>query len=235
MPRYLIVDDNVEFAENVAEILADTGAEAQIASGGAQALELCATTRFDALLCDMRMPVMSGAEVVHRIRSVDPGLPAIVVTAYTADEELAAARRECLLAVLPKPLPLPKLLELLASARRDGLVAIVEDDAALADNLSEVLRTHGLAAITAGSVLEAERLGGVRPFAAIVDLRVPGGEDGDAMRRLTERFPGLPMIVVSGHDQVEAPVPHVARFGKPFDTGRLLATLDALYAQHARG
>jgi FixJ family two-component response regulator len=105
----------------------------------------------------------------------------------------------------------------------------VEDDQRLSDNLCEVLRGHGFAAVTAASVLETERLGPVRPFAALVDLRVPGGPDGEAMRRLAGRYPNLPMIVMTGVHG-EAPVPTQAFFHKPFDTGALLAAVERLHA-----
>ena len=227
--RYLIVDDNVAFAENLAEIIADAGAgEAVVTDSGPRALERAGSERFDALLSDMRMPVMSGAELVHRIRKVDPALPAIVITAYTADNDLEAARQEGLLGVLPKPVPVPRLLELLGGARRNGIVALVEDDVELADNLSEALRMHGFASVTAHSVTETERLG-VTPFAALVDLRLPGGADGEAMRRLAAKFPGLPMVVITAHGGREPPLPSAAYFEKPFDTGALIAVLERLH------
>jgi len=229
---YLIVDDNLAFAENLAEIIVDSGDQAMVAEGGERALELVREHRFDALVCDMRMPVMGGAEVVHRVRALDPGLPAVVVTAYTADEDLAAARQEGLLGILPKPVPVPRLLALLSSARRQGLVALVEDDRALADNVTEVLHAHGFAVVTAGSVTETERLGDVHPFAALVDLRLPGGADGEAMRRLAAKFPSLPMLVMTGHD-LPAPLEPAAFFRKPFDTQQLVATLDRLYQARA--
>ena len=232
MPRYLIVDDNQSFAENLAEILSDTGAEVDIAAGGERALELAARNRYDALLSDMRMPVMGGAELVHRVRQVDSGLPAILVTAYTNDDDLEAARREGLLAVLPKPTPIEQLMNIVSSARRDGLVALVEDDPAMSDNLSDALRARGFAAVTAASVTETERLGDVHPFAGLVDLRVPGGPDGMAMSRLAAKFPGLPIIVLTGHDVIP-PQPHVALFRKPFDTSEVLAVLERLYAAQA--
>ncbi len=229
MRRYLVVDDNEAFAENLAEILGDRGAAVDIASGGSRALELASSTRYDALLSDMRMPVMSGAELVHRVRRADPGVPAIVITAYTNDDDLAAARQEGLLAVLPKPAPIGRLVELITAARRDGLVAIIEDDPHMADNLSEILRQYGFGTVTAASVLETERLGDVRPFAALVDLRVPGGADGVAMTRLAKKYPGLPMFVVTGHASIAPPEPHAGVFEKPFDTNELTAALQRLY------
>lgn len=231
MRRYLVVDDNREFAENLAEILRDQGDEAAIAGSGPEALSLARQTRFDALLTDMRMPAMGGAQVVHAVRRIDPGLAALVITAHVDDHDLEAARREGLLAVLPKPVQVGRLLGLLALARRDGLVVVVEDDPALSDNLTEALKARGFAAVTAASVLEAERLGPVRPFCALVDLRVPGGADGEAMRRLAERYPGLPMIVMTAHAEEAPPLPHRDLFRKPFDTAALMAAVERLHGE----
>lgn len=233
MRHYLVVDDNRDFAENLAEIVRDRGEAVTVAGSGDEALRLAAGLRFDCLVTDMRMPFMGGAELVHRLRRVDPGLPAVVVTAHVGDDELERARQEGLLAVLPKPVPIPRLLELLGSARRDALVVVVEDDVHLSDNLTEALRTRGIATVTAVSVTETERLGPIRPFAALVDLRVPGGPDGEAMRRLRARFPDLPLIVVTAFDD-PPPVPFQALFAKPFDTAALLDAVDELHARGAR-
>jgi len=230
--HYLLVDDNRAFAENVAEIVRDLGDEMAVADGGEKALALVKRRRFDAVVTDMRMPVMGGAQLVREIRKVDPGVPAIVVTAHVADRELDAARREGLLAVLGKPVPIHGLLDLLAAARRDALVAVVDDDRWLAENVCEALRGRGFAAVTAASVLETEALDGLRPFVALVDLHVPGGGPGEAMLRLNRRFPGLPCLVVSGFPD-PAPVPCLARFDKPFDTGELLAAVERCWTGRA--
>ncbi len=152
----------------------------------------------------------------------------MVATAYTGDDDLRVARSEGLLAVLPKPVPIARVLQLLRAARRDGLVVLVEDDEALSDNLSEALRLRGFTAITAGSVLETQHLGHVQPFAAIVDLRIPGGPDGQAMRQLNVRLPDLPILVITGIES-SPPVPAEAVFRKPFSTEKLLSEIDRLY------
>jgi len=234
MRTYLVVDDNRDFAENLAEILRDRGDDVVVAESGPQAVERARARRFDAVLTDMRMPLMGGAEVVHELRRTDPGVPAMVITAHAGDDAIDAARREGLLAVLSKPVDVPRLLELLGAARRDGLVAVIEDDVRLSDNLCEALRSRGFAAVTASSVLETERLGPVRPFCALVDLRLPGGPDGEAMRRLGAKYPGLPMIVVTAYPDVPA-VPHEGFFSKPFDTRELLAAVERLHRARAGG
>ena len=228
MRRYLVVDDNREFAENLAEILRDAGADAEVALGGAEALRRVAAGRFDALVTDMRMPEMGGAQLLREVRRADPAMAAVVVTAHAGEMDLDAARREGVLGILPKPVPVDRLVAMLSRARRDGLVVVVEDDAALRDDLCEALRVRGFAAVAAGSVADTERLGALRPFCALVDLRVPGGPDGEAMRRLGARFPGLPMLVVTALDAA-APLPHRGLFTKPFDTGALLEAVERLH------
>jgi two-component system, response regulator PdtaR len=228
MKSFLLVDDNAAFAENLAEILRDAGHEVVTANEGAAAVRAARERRFDALVTDMRMPVMSGAKVVHEIRRGDPELPAIVVTAYTGEDDLIAARNEGLLAVLPKPVPVQRLMELLDHARRGALVALVEDDPALADNLCEALRDRGFSAVTARSIADAERFGEVRPFVALVDRRVPGGPDGQAMHLLSRRFPRLPQIVITAYAEGISES-GLTVFAKPFDTAALLQTIERMY------
>jgi FixJ family two-component response regulator len=82
--------------------------------------------------------------------------------------------------------------------------------------------------VTARSVTETERLGDVAPFTALVDMCVPGGDDGEAMRRLAARFPTMPMFIITGFD-VEPPLPHAGLFAKPFDTAQLLDAVERQY------
>jgi DNA-binding NtrC family response regulator len=229
MRRYLIVDDNEALAENVAEILRDAGDQAVVARSGPEAMGFLRREPFDALLTDMRMPGMDGAALVREARGADPGLPAVVITAFTRDEGLLAMRAQAPLAVLPKPVPVGKLLELLARAKRDGVVVIVEDDAALSENLADILRDRGFGVLTARSLEELDVLEEHRPFAALVDLRLPAAPDGAALAHLARRFPDLPLLVITAHAQVETPVVPRGVFRKPFSTAELVATVESLY------
>jgi two-component system, response regulator PdtaR len=230
MRRYLVVDDNREFAENLAEIIGDAGYQTALAVNGREALKLAGKERFDAVITDMKMPELGGADLVRELRTVDPQIASIVVTAYTTDDDLGRARRFGLLGILPKPVPIPRLLELLEVARRDALVAVVEDDVALADNLSEALQSRGFATVVAHSLQDAERIGAA-PFAVIADLRMPGTPDGAALAKLRERYPGLPVVVVTGHTDVVRPKDTQGFFFKPFKADEVLATVERLHAE----
>jgi len=224
--KYLVVDDNLEFAENVAEILTDAGAEVCLAAGGGAALEHLKQTRFDVVVTDMKMPGLSGAELLRQLREVDPGVPVVLLSAWAQDAQVDEARRLGLLAFLSKASGTARLLDLLEHARRDATVVLVDDDRALTDNLSEALATRGFTVCSAATVAELDGLL-VKPFAALVDIRVPGTAEGAALRRVQELFPGTPMLVVTAvREFVEEPGQEV--FRKPFDTAALVARLEVL-------
>jgi CheY-like chemotaxis protein len=228
--HYLLIDDNEAFAENLAEILRDTGATVDVANDGVRALELVRHHRYDALVTDMRMPGMSGAEVLHELRRIDPGVPAVLLSAYSLNEQLRMARCDGLLAVLSKPQQIPRLLTILSAARRDGAVLLVEDDVALADNLSEALCERGLTAVTATGLKELADIS-ARPFAALVDLRLPDARFGEALQAVESPWPALPAIVMTAFGQEAQAVGARECVHKPFDTAAVMARLEALYRE----
>jgi DNA-binding NtrC family response regulator len=227
--KYLVIDDNEEFAENVAEILSDTGADVSLAAEGASALEQVKANRFDVVVTDMRMPGLSGAELLRHMRDIDPGVPVVLLSAFAPDAQVNEARRYGLLAFLNKPSGTRRMVELLASARRDATVLLVEDDRALADNLTEALAEKGFTVCSASSMSELEKVH-VKPLAALVDLRLPGACDGEALDEVLHRFPGTPVIVVTALNS--APRDGVDFLRKPFNTGELVARLEALAGGH---
>jgi CheY-like chemotaxis protein len=113
----LVVDDNRPFAENLAEIIQDLGLPATIATSGREALGALAASRFRLLLCDFRMPEMDGAEFIRLARIVQPGLPAILITAFANDAEVARAVGHGEVTVLPKPVPMDALKRAVTGTR----------------------------------------------------------------------------------------------------------------------
>jgi DNA-binding NarL/FixJ family response regulator len=82
-------------------------------------------------------------------------------------------------------------------------------------------------------VLDADQLASVRPFVALVDLRLPGGPDGEALRRLRARFPELPVFVMTAFPDAVPDSGHGV-FSKPFDTATLLETLERVHARQGQ-
>jgi PAS domain S-box-containing protein len=72
--RILVVDDEVSVARTLKALLQNEH-DMTLANSGAQALaELAAGTRFDVVMCDLMMPVMSGMDLYERIKEAHPGL-----------------------------------------------------------------------------------------------------------------------------------------------------------------
>jgi len=111
----LVVDDNHELAENLAEILGMRGFAAVVANSAEEALPRALTDGADLLVTDFRLPGMSGAELVRRLREKREGLRAIVMSAYTDDTTVAAAR-DAGADFLPKPVDLGALSRMLSAA-----------------------------------------------------------------------------------------------------------------------
>ena len=66
-PRILVVDDNEEFCQNVADILELKDYTVIAAHDGFQAFELVKQNGFDLVLMDVKMPVMDGVETFKKI------------------------------------------------------------------------------------------------------------------------------------------------------------------------
>ncbi|HVP63218.1 MAG TPA: response regulator [Myxococcaceae bacterium] len=141
--RYLVVDDNQPLAENLAEILETSGAEVDVELDPRAALGRLRARRYTALVTDMRMPGLGGAELLAAARVSDPALPALVVTAFIGDADLARVERMGVLATLPKPVPVETLLQRLEHARRGAVVWVVCGAADRMSRLLEFVRDHG--------------------------------------------------------------------------------------------
>ncbi|MFT3710322.1 MAG: response regulator [Archangium sp.] len=183
--RYLLVDDNKAFAENIAEILTDVGAQVVCASDGDSALAAVGGSRFDALVTDMKMPGVSGAELLRRVRERDPGLPVVLVSAYTRNEQLEEARRLGLLAFIAKGTGPAELVALLSRARRDAVVVAATEDEGRLEQLREGLSRRG---ITMCSVHAGE----LPPIG--IPLAILDDGCASAIERLKARFPSAPVL-----------------------------------------
>src|SRR5438128_1583918 len=70
----LVVDDEAEIAHMLAEILTESGHHIDIASNGAEALELLGKGRYDLILSDTKMPVLDGASFYRELKGQFPEL-----------------------------------------------------------------------------------------------------------------------------------------------------------------
>ncbi len=109
----LVVEDEDDIREIVAEALADEGYEVATAPNGAAALRRVGERRPDVILLDMRMPVMDGWTFAWEYRQTPiPHAPIVVMTAAAHAQEWCAQVQAD--GCLPKPFELDDLLRLVA-------------------------------------------------------------------------------------------------------------------------
>jgi len=78
--RILIVDDELSICTLLTEGLSAEGFECQAASSGSEAINILEIERFDALICDLRMPGVSGLSVLEVARSRYPAMSCLIAT-----------------------------------------------------------------------------------------------------------------------------------------------------------
>lgn len=111
----LIVDDEEDFARTLASRLELRGFEARCAFCGEQGLERLADALPDILLLDMRMPDLSGVDVLRRLRveRAIPGgesLPIIIISGHCSEEDSEQADKLGIQGYFAKPLDMEALL-----------------------------------------------------------------------------------------------------------------------------
>jgi two-component system cell cycle sensor histidine kinase/response regulator CckA len=98
----LVVDDEEAAARLVSRMLERGGYATRVATGGAEAERILEGEEVDAIVADLRMPGMTGAELVTRTRDRHPQVKAIYMSAYAADRTALPAG-EVEATILEKP------------------------------------------------------------------------------------------------------------------------------------
>jgi CheY-like chemotaxis protein len=117
--QIMVVEDDAETRELIAEILREDGYTVQTAANGAEALAALRATlpRPDIILLDLMMPVMSGWQFLDE-RAADEALARIPVVVLSADPTRQLASSRGIVAVVGKPFDLPRLLTLVRAVTR---------------------------------------------------------------------------------------------------------------------
>jgi DNA-binding NtrC family response regulator len=115
--RILIVDDNTELVETFKDIFELKDFKVAFARDGAEAIKQARRAKFDAVLLDLVMPGMDGAETMKAIKQFAPETRFVVVTAYENSSIAAEAQREGALRIFQKPLVIEELVIFLTKLR----------------------------------------------------------------------------------------------------------------------
>ncbi|RKY03416.1 MAG: hybrid sensor histidine kinase/response regulator, partial [Spirochaetes bacterium] len=101
--KLLVIDDEQIIRDGCTRILSKEGYDVTTAEGGEQGLEIIHKQRPDIVLLDMKMPGISGLEVLGRINQLKIDVTVIVITGYATVETAVDAMKEGAYDFISKP------------------------------------------------------------------------------------------------------------------------------------
>ncbi len=118
--RLLIVDDDEDFGDSLAEALEMHGHKVDIATTGEDGIAAAGRTHYDAILMDLALPGLNGVDSLLAIPETNPETRCFLMTGYSADRLAARAVEAGAIEVLTKPLDLDELSRRLVAIRAEG-------------------------------------------------------------------------------------------------------------------
>jgi two-component system, NtrC family, response regulator len=116
MDTILVVDDELNYLTVMEALLDEAGYEVITAGSALEAVKIAADTDLDLVLTDMKMPKMSGIELLDELRRLYADLPVIIMTAYGTVEKAVMAMKKGAFDYILKPFKNEEILVTIAKA-----------------------------------------------------------------------------------------------------------------------
>lgn len=114
--KLLIVDDEIQFLDSIAQRLEMRGFDVTKAANGQDALQAAENDRFDIALLDLKMPGIDGKQVLESLKKDHKFLEVIILTGHGSIDSAVECTRLGAFDYLPKPYELESLLDVLKRA-----------------------------------------------------------------------------------------------------------------------
>jgi len=221
-PLVLIIDDEESMRDSCSQILLKGRYRVETAPDGTTGLQKIRDLRPDAVIVDLKMPGISGFEVLENLRLIDPRIMAIVVTGYATVESAVEAMKKGAFDFLPKPFTPEELRMILSRAleyRRLALEAerLRREKKLLEDNVitmvSHQLRSPLVAIQQYFEVILADIAGRVED------------KPKEMIRRASERLTGLLNLINDWLDLARIDQGRLVGKLKPLDPGKMMRKL----------
>ncbi len=139
----LIVDDNESVCYSFRRLLEGRRCDIVTAGSGAEGLLRVQEQRFDLIILDVRLPDMSGLQVLKEIKKIDPKAVVLVITAFGTTETAIEATKNGAYDYILKPFDIPAMRRLIDEALESSRVMRTEVLLSQADDLSAADRIVG--------------------------------------------------------------------------------------------
>jgi len=99
----LVIDDEKAMRDSCSQVLAKEGHRTETSENGDSGLQKIREIKPDLVLVDLKMPGLSGMELLEKVRSIDPNIVSVVITGYATIESAVEAMKRNAYDFLPKP------------------------------------------------------------------------------------------------------------------------------------
>lgn len=124
--RVLLIDDEVEFVDTLAERLRARGLEVEVAYSGMDGVRKSQETKFDAVVLDFAMPGMDGIATLKALLAGTPDLQVMLLTGQATIRAAVEAARLGAVDILEKPTDITTLMEKIREARARHAARVAE-------------------------------------------------------------------------------------------------------------
>ncbi|KPK45887.1 MAG: hypothetical protein AMK74_02030 [Nitrospira bacterium SM23_35] len=124
--RILVIDDDESMRDSCRQALARKASRVEVAEDGLSGLEILEKEAFDLVILDLKMPGLSGMEVLSRIKQEYPEVVVVVITGYATVESAVEAMRHGAYDFLPKPFT-PESLRAIVGRALDARELVLEN------------------------------------------------------------------------------------------------------------
>ncbi len=231
----LIVEDDQDFAESMADTLELHGHEVQLAVSGEEAVSVFKEKDFDIAFMDVKLPGKNGVESFLEIKKFKPEAKVVMMTAYSVNQLLDEAVENGAWSVLHKPFNMEHVLEMLNRIKQYGIL-IADDDPDFVKSIIDILKKKNYNVYVARDGKEAiERVKSDDIEVLLLDLHMPILSGLEVYVDLKKSGHTVPTIIVTAYAKEEADTLDRLRtlsvtgiLTKPFDPKVLLQAVNDL-------
>ncbi|MGI9406300.1 MAG: response regulator [Hyphomicrobiaceae bacterium] len=237
--KILILDDDVDVAEGLSDILELQGHDVTMVHNGLNAIEAYTNNDFDVGFFDVKMPGMNGVESFIEIKKIKPDVKVFMMTGYSVEQLLEEALDHGALGVMRKPFDVDELIAKI-DGLKEGLIVVADAEPDFTDQVVPTLEGHGYDVLVARSGPEAMKAVEGTLDLLILDFGQPILSGLEVYLELKKRGNVVPTVVVTTQNAAQSDGMDKLRshaisgfFHKPFNIDEFIETIQKVEAKAA--
>jgi len=218
--KILIIDDEAAIRDSCSQVLSKEGYFTETAEDGSVGLEKAKETKPDLVLVDLKMPGISGMEVLESLKDIDPDIVSIVITGYATIESAVEAMKLGAYDYIPKPFT-PDELRLITRRGLEKRRLLLETSALRQEK--KQMEENFISLVT--HELRSPLIAVKQYFDVILDEEISGKlkeKQKEMLSRASERIDGLMKLVNDWLQMMGIREEEVAKRAQAFDLKPLL-------------